>query len=125
MVEVQVRTALQAYWAELYERMADQWGRQIRYGGQADPGRPLTSHRAVAGRWELVGEVTRESTVSSMEQLATAIGVTERARQHIMDTKQSIDETVALLHRQLQGMALVEQALSNVERPSEAKEEAK
>lgn len=30
--EVQVRTRLQAEWADLFERLADTWGRQIRYG---------------------------------------------------------------------------------------------
>lgn len=32
-VEIQVRTELQDLWAQLFERFADQWGRQIRYGG--------------------------------------------------------------------------------------------
>lgn len=36
-VEIQVRTELQNLWAQLFERYADQWGRQIRYGGQPDP----------------------------------------------------------------------------------------
>lgn len=35
--EIQVRTALQAQWADLYERLADTWGRQIRYGSDPDP----------------------------------------------------------------------------------------
>lgn len=35
-VEVQVRTELQAMWAEIYERRADAWGRQVRYGGPPD-----------------------------------------------------------------------------------------
>ncbi|WFG43124.1 RelA/SpoT domain-containing protein [Pseudonocardia alni] len=37
-VEVQVRTELQDVWAQIFERVADQWGRQIRYGGAPDPG---------------------------------------------------------------------------------------
>lgn len=35
--EVQVRTRLQAVWADLFERLADVWGRQIRYGLAPDP----------------------------------------------------------------------------------------
>ncbi len=35
-VEIQVRTFLQSRWAEVYESVADVWGRQIRYGGQPD-----------------------------------------------------------------------------------------
>lgn len=36
-VEVQIRTRLQHVWAEVYERVADRWGRQIRYGEPPDP----------------------------------------------------------------------------------------
>lgn len=36
-VEVQIRTELQALWADLYEAQADRWGRQIRYGGEPSP----------------------------------------------------------------------------------------
>lgn len=32
-VEIQVRTRLQDQWAQIVERLADSWGRQIRYGG--------------------------------------------------------------------------------------------
>lgn len=35
-VEVQVRTRTQHVWAEVFERLADRWGRQIRYGGLPD-----------------------------------------------------------------------------------------
>lgn len=36
-VEVQIRTYLQAAWANAFERLADEWGRQIRYGGAPNP----------------------------------------------------------------------------------------
>ena len=47
-VEVQVRTAMQDQWAQILERMADHWGRQIRYGEPANqPGAPAgTSTRS-------------------------------------------------------------------------------
>ncbi|MGQ0772937.1 MAG: hypothetical protein ACT4NY_00710 [Pseudonocardiales bacterium] len=35
-VEIQVRTTLQDMWAQLFENLADQWGRQIRYGGEPE-----------------------------------------------------------------------------------------
>lgn len=35
-VEIQVRTRAQHVWAEVFERLADRWGRQIRYGGLPD-----------------------------------------------------------------------------------------
>ena len=31
--EIQIRTVLQSQWADLFEKSADLWGRQIRYGG--------------------------------------------------------------------------------------------
>lgn len=37
-VEVQFRTALQHRWAQIFERLADAAGRDIRYGGQPDAG---------------------------------------------------------------------------------------
>jgi len=35
-VEIQVRTGLQNAWAQVFERLADTWGRQIRYGEPPD-----------------------------------------------------------------------------------------
>lgn len=35
-VEIQIRTRLQAAWADLFERLADAWGRGIRYGESMD-----------------------------------------------------------------------------------------
>lgn len=35
-VEIQIRTLLQAAWANLYERLGDRWGREIRYGESDD-----------------------------------------------------------------------------------------
>lgn len=40
-LEVQVRTAMQDVWATLFERVADAWGRQIRYGCSPDGGAPI------------------------------------------------------------------------------------
>ena len=44
-VEIQIRTELQNTWAQIMERLADQWGRGIRYG--QDPVQP--DRRVVAG----------------------------------------------------------------------------
>jgi hypothetical protein len=42
-IEIQVRTTVQQLWAELSERLADEWGRQIRYGEPPDePDRIIT-----------------------------------------------------------------------------------
>jgi hypothetical protein len=36
-IEVQIRTPLQDAWAQVFERLGDVWGRQIRYGGAPNP----------------------------------------------------------------------------------------
>jgi hypothetical protein len=36
-VEIQIRTELQNLWAQVFERLADVWGRTIRYGGDPEP----------------------------------------------------------------------------------------
>ena len=47
-VEIQVRTYFQDIWAQIFERIADQWGRQIRYGEPPDlpspEGKTTTKH---------------------------------------------------------------------------------
>jgi ppGpp synthetase/RelA/SpoT-type nucleotidyltranferase len=62
-VEIQIRTELQALWADIYERQADAWGRGIRYG---DPPEPDPDGHTVA-------RVTLLQTMISLsvDQLAT------------------------------------------------------
>lgn len=39
LVEIQVRTRIQHWWAQLLEKIADAWGRQVRYGQEpTEPG---------------------------------------------------------------------------------------
>jgi hypothetical protein len=45
-IEVQVRTLLQHCWADLMERLADRFGRQIRYGGSPVPTPGMTQNDA-------------------------------------------------------------------------------
>ncbi len=50
LVEVQVRTRLQNVWAQAMERLADVWGRQIRYGEAPDrPEERLHAHAVRSG----------------------------------------------------------------------------
>jgi hypothetical protein len=63
-VEVQVRTRLQHLWAETFERMADRWGRQIRYGEPPDPGEVPYADRI---------PVTRADVVAAMQRLSTEL----------------------------------------------------
>lgn len=62
--EVQVRTPLQDRWAQTNERVADHWGRQIRYGGEPDhadacvqEGQPTTRREVVAEIQNLADEI--------------------------------------------------------------------
>jgi hypothetical protein len=67
LVEVQVRTKRQDQWAQMVERLADAWGRQIRYGG--DPDDP--DREAVKG-W------TRRDIVTFVLAVAESVDIVER-----------------------------------------------
>jgi ppGpp synthetase/RelA/SpoT-type nucleotidyltranferase len=62
LVEIQVRTELQNLWAQLLERLADQWGRQIRYGGP-----PNNADEMIAPK------VTRQDIVNLLIDVSTLI----------------------------------------------------
>ena len=72
-VEVQFRTEMQDLWAQVFERIGDAWGRQIRYGGDPDPdplGSELTAARKVivANMAEVSQEIAGfEADVTSMK----------------------------------------------------------
>jgi len=66
-VEVQIRTALQDRWAQIVERMADHWGRQIRYG--MPPDNPT----------DTVGEADREFVVDLIRRLSPLIESSEQS----------------------------------------------
>jgi ppGpp synthetase/RelA/SpoT-type nucleotidyltranferase len=61
-VEVQFRTELQHRWAQIFERLADEWGRQIRYDEDLtpDPAHPE-------------GEPVKEEIIGLMMNLSTNI----------------------------------------------------
>lgn len=67
LVEVQVRTVMQDRWAQIVERMADYWGRQIRYGGA--PENPE----------ELVGTTARSFVVDLVRRLSPLIDSCEQS----------------------------------------------
>jgi Uncharacterized protein conserved in bacteria len=54
LCEIQVRTSQQHLWAEIVERLADKWGRQIRYGGQPNDPRRGIVNTTRQEFWELV-----------------------------------------------------------------------
>jgi ppGpp synthetase/RelA/SpoT-type nucleotidyltranferase len=67
-VEVQVRTHLQDLWAQVMERLADTWGRQIRYGEPPD----APDHEVAPG-------VTRQVFVELLSRLSAVIDAYEKA----------------------------------------------
>jgi hypothetical protein len=68
-VEIQIRTRMQDLWAQIVERLADGWGRGIRYG---EP--PLDPDRRI-------GTITRQMIVRNLMELADDIDVLERITQ--------------------------------------------
>ena len=65
LVEIQVRTHLQDRWAQIVERLADHWGRQIRYG--EEPDKPLTR----------VGPLSRRAVVDIARRMSPLIATSE------------------------------------------------
>jgi ppGpp synthetase/RelA/SpoT-type nucleotidyltranferase len=85
-VEIQVRTELQDAWANLFEGLADRWGRQIRYGGDPDdPGRILEGD---------VGQ-TRAALIADLQKAGEAIEEVAALERDLEKTKEHIAEGVA------------------------------
>lgn len=68
LCEIQVRTSQQHLWAEIVERLADRWGRQIRYGGPPDDRSRKIQNTTRQQFWELVVGVS--DTVHGIEEVA-------------------------------------------------------
>lgn len=78
-VEIQVRTAMQAEWADAYERVADVWGRQIRYGESpdADPS----------------GKIDRVAVIHDLQQLSLqGFAEIEGAEDMLVDVRRAMAE---------------------------------
>lgn len=91
-VEVQVRTRLQHRWAELSEKIADRWGRQLRYG--ADPDQPsavtgLGTRREAVGL--LRGLADLIAAVEALQAGGSQVALAERLLV-------SVDDMLALVH---------------------------
>lgn len=74
-VEIQIRTDLQDGWAQLVERLADVWGRGIRYGDEPDAPDSVVGSGAAR---------TRRDVVSMLMQLSDAIARVEERRMSSM-----------------------------------------
>jgi ppGpp synthetase/RelA/SpoT-type nucleotidyltranferase len=76
-VEIQVRTTLQDLWAQVFERLADRWGRGIRYGDPPnDPDAKVGGGRT---RQEIVELLMRQSErLHALEELAVELAEDEK-----------------------------------------------
>jgi ppGpp synthetase/RelA/SpoT-type nucleotidyltranferase len=77
--EIQIRTHLQALWADTYERLADAWGRQIRYGGPPD----AASDDAATTQ--------RQAFVERLQQLSERFAMTEGVRDSHFRTQRDVE----------------------------------
>lgn len=97
-VEVQVRTELQDLWAQAFERLADTWGRGIRYG--EDPEDP---DRVIGG----TPPITRRWVVDLLQRLGDEIDAVETAQLQVLDAELELE----LAQRQDMGEDLEHQVL--------------
>lgn len=67
-VEIQIRSELQDGWAQIVERLADTWGRGIRYGGDPDDAESPVNPG---------GKTTRRDVISLLMQLGDLIAQVE------------------------------------------------
>lgn len=110
-VEIQVRTRLQHVWAETFERVADRWGRQIRYGEPPDPG-PVPEGE--------LGFVTRPEAAQLLQDTSTGlIAATEDLSSKIFSLEEAFrSDRVRLppeqLHEERRQLASTKAAVENV-----------
>jgi len=90
-VEIQVRTELQDTWAQIFERLADRWGRGIRYG--EDP----VSSESIVRSGDLV--TSRIEVVASMMVLSDVISEVEQYRAIVARNKESVDGLADVMAR--------------------------
>ncbi len=102
-VEIQVRTHLQDLWAQIVERLADAWGRGIRYG------------EPPSGPDLLVGEgMTRQELVDRVMELAVAVHAVERGSTMMVIANRAIGK-VRARGEELPPPVEAQIALANVE----------
>lgn len=85
-VEIQIRTQLQHFWAELLETFAGGWGRQVRYGEPPDE-----PERLIGGE----GSITRAAFLELLGGFADRIAAYEEAVGHVDLTERTLGEQVS------------------------------
>jgi ppGpp synthetase/RelA/SpoT-type nucleotidyltranferase len=87
-VEIQIRTELQDAWAQMVERLADSWGRGIRYG--EPPEHPERKVRTGGFR------STRSRTVGTLMQLSGHVEAVEGFRQRVASSERRLSAMMAV-----------------------------
>lgn len=82
-IELQVRTALQHLWAETTEKLADEWGRQIRYGEL--PSKPNARVRPGV-------RTTRADVIGLLKNLSLAVEAHEQMAQVAAEMKERVED---------------------------------
>ncbi len=86
-VEIQVRTPGQHQWAELFEKIADRWGREIRYGA------PLS-----------LSFSTKKDVVDHLQLLAGALDYWEAAQQEPAAPADVVNDMLATIGKHLDNL---------------------
>lgn len=89
-IEIQIRTDLQDMWAQITEKLADRWGRGIRYG--EDPENPDAELRASQLKVR-----TRRQTIEALGRLSYAAALAEEAQLRVIRLQQQVDEVIQML----------------------------
>ncbi len=99
-VEVQIRTTLQDVWAQVFEGLADQWGRQIRYGGAPEFPESIVAVGDANGR----GKVTRADILKRVQLLGGDIDLYEKINETmvVLLNESPLAQPVKILARMLE-----------------------
>jgi ppGpp synthetase/RelA/SpoT-type nucleotidyltranferase len=99
-VEIQVRTRWQHEWADLFEKLADRIGRDIRYGEPPEH-RPSAPERAHAIRLQTVDAVL---SVAELISGVEAAAVTHPQGQELQDLRRASVQGLFLMRQALKGL---------------------
>jgi DNA-binding protein len=99
-VEIQVRTELQNLWAQLLERLADQWGRQIRYGQS-----PNRANEAVAPN------ITRQDILNLIMDVSNLIDEREGLETDLLELQRDLISGAQLPPDQEEALRRMKQSL--------------
>jgi ppGpp synthetase/RelA/SpoT-type nucleotidyltranferase len=95
-VEIQVRTPLQDSWAQLFERLADRWGRGIRYGQEPDEPDTIVPETFVSGR---PGTNTRREALAMLLETSEDIDEFEKQQIQLQEAEEELAEVVRIAAR--------------------------